>query len=46
MSKIPVIGSLVVRQPKWIREQVESVDYPVENYIIFNNNGKGELMKN
>ena len=43
MSKIPVIGSLVVRQPKWIREQVESVDYPVENYIIFNNNGKGEI---
>jgi len=43
MSKIPVIGALVVRQPKWIREQVESVDYPVEQYIIFNNNGKGEI---
>ena len=43
MNKIPVIGAPVVRNPEWIRRQIESVDYPVENYIIFNNNGKGEI---
>ena len=42
-NKIPVLGTLVVRQPKWVRQQIESVDFPVKNYIIFNNNGKGEI---
>ena len=42
-NKIPVLGALVVRQPKWVKKQIESVDFPVKNYIIFNNNGKGEI---
>ena len=40
---IPVLGVLILNGPKWLQRQIDSVDYPVENYLIINNNGKGEL---
>ena len=40
---IPVLGVLILNGPHWLKRQIESVDYPVENYLIINNNGKGEL---
>lgn len=43
MKKIPVIGVPVVSNPFWIHRLIMSVDYPVENLIIINNNGKGEI---
>jgi hypothetical protein len=43
MNKIPVIGVPVVSNPFWIHRMIMSIDYPVENLIIINNNGKGEI---
>lgn len=40
---IPVIGTAVVNNPKWVRRLYESVDYPVDNFFIINNNGRGEI---
>jgi tetratricopeptide (TPR) repeat protein len=42
-TKIPVIGTSVVNGTKWLKRLIESVDYPVENFFIINNNGRGEL---
>jgi len=43
--KIPVIGTAVMKNPYWVKRLYNSVDYPVENFVIFNNNGKGEITK-
>ena len=43
IDKIPVIGAPVVNSTYWISRLIMSVDYPVENFVIINNNGRGEL---
>ena len=40
---IPVIGTAVMKNPHWVERLYRSIDYPVENFVIFNNNGKGEI---
>lgn len=40
---IPVIGTAVVKNPKWAIRLFKSIDYPVDNFFIINNNGKGEI---
>lgn len=42
-NKIPVIGAAVVNSSYWISRLIMSVDFPVENFVIINNNGKGEI---
>jgi len=42
-SIIPVIGTAIVNGFHWLERLVLSVDYPVDTFVIFNNNGKGEL---
>ena len=37
-KSIPVLGTLVCTTTKWIEKQLESIDYPIENFIIINNN--------
>ena len=37
-SSIPVLGTLVCTTTKWIEKQIQSIDFPIENYIIINNN--------
>ena len=32
-----------MKNPHWVERLYNSVDYPVENFIIFNNNGQGEI---
>ena len=39
---IPVVGTLIVNEIKWLKRQLKSVDFEVENYIIINNSG-GDL---
>ena len=41
--KIPVIGTAIVNGVHWLQRLLDSVDYPVENFVVFNNNGKGEI---
>lgn len=43
MNKIPVIGAAVVNSSYWVSRLIMSVDYPVENFVIINNNGRGEI---
>lgn len=40
---IPVIGTAVVNSTKWVERLIDSVDFPVENFVIVNNNGRGKL---
>lgn len=43
MNKIPVIGTAVVNSSYWVSRLLLSIDYPVENFVIINNNGRGEI---
>lgn len=43
MKSIPVIGTAVVNSTYWVSRLLMSVDYPVDNFVIINNNGRGEL---
>ncbi|CAB4124269.1 Glycosyltransferase 2-like [uncultured Caudovirales phage] len=42
-SPIPVIGVGIVNGVHWLDRLIESVDYPVDNFVIFNNNGRGQI---
>ena len=39
-KSIPVFGTLVCTTTKWLIKQLKSIDYPIENFIIINNNSK------
>ena len=43
MYSIPVIGTAVVNSTYWVSKLIMSVDYPVDNFFIVNNNGRWEL---
>lgn len=43
LEPIPVIGVPVVNSTKWLKRLIESVDYPVDKFVIINNNGRGQL---
>lgn len=43
MNSIPVIGAAIVNGFHWMERLINSVDFPVEKFIIIDNNGKGEL---
>lgn len=42
---IPVIGIPIVNGFKWIERLIGSIDYPVDTVLIFDNNGRGELVE-
>lgn len=42
---IPVIGTAIVNGFNWLERLIDSVDFPVDTFVIFNNNGRGELTK-
>lgn len=43
MTPIPVIGVPIVTGVHWIERLIDSVDYPVDELYIVNNNGRGEI---
>jgi FkbM family methyltransferase len=43
IKKIPVIGTAIVNGVHWLERLVNSIDFPVENFVIFNNNGRDEI---
>lgn len=45
LKPIPVLGVPIVNGFKWIQRLISSIDYPVDQLIIFNNNGRGEITK-
>ena len=42
-QKIPVIGTAIVNAPYWLYRMIMSIDYPTEQLVVFNNNGREEL---
>lgn len=42
-NQIPVIGVPIVNGVSWLRRLINSIDYPVKNLLIINNNGRGEI---
>lgn len=42
-SPIPMIGVPIVNGVHWLRRLIDSVDYPVKEFFIINNNGKQEI---
>ncbi len=42
---IPIIGVPIVNGVKWVKKLIKSIDYPVNNLFIINNNGKDEITK-
>lgn len=42
-SPVPVLGTAVVNGVHWLEKLVNSVDYPVDEFVVVNNNGRGEL---
>jgi beta-1,4-mannosyl-glycoprotein beta-1,4-N-acetylglucosaminyltransferase len=40
---VPVIGTAIVNGVHWLKRLISSIDYPVTNFVIINNNGRGEL---
>lgn len=43
MNKIPVIGVPIVNGVNWLNRLIDSIDFPVKNLLIINNNGRGEI---
>ena len=33
--KIPIIGTAVMKNPHWVERLYKSIDYPVDNFVIF-----------
>lgn len=44
-NPIPVIGVPIVNGFHWIKRLIDSVDYPVKEFFIINNNGRNEINK-
>jgi len=44
-TSIPVIGTAIVNGPHWIQKLIDSVDYPTDTLVIFDNNGRGQLIE-
>jgi len=42
-NQIPVIGIPIVNGVHWLKRLIDSIDYPVKNLLVINNNGRGEI---
>jgi len=42
-NSIPIIGVPIVNGVHWLKRLIESIDYPVNELCVINNNGRGEL---
>ena len=40
---IPMIGTATVNGGKWLKRLIASVDHPVNEFLIINNNGRGQI---
>jgi len=42
-ESIPVIGTAIVNNPYWLHRLFMSIDFPVDDFVVFNNNGRGQI---
>jgi len=40
---IPLAGCAIVNTPSWVERLLKSIDYPIDTFVILNNNGRGEI---
>lgn len=40
---IPVISTGIVNAPHWVYRLFYSIDYPVDTFVVFNNNGRDQI---
>jgi hypothetical protein len=40
---IPVLGTGIVNAPHWVYRLFYSIDYPVDTFVVFNNNGRDQI---
>lgn len=45
MDSIPVIGTAIVNTPFWVNRLIMSIDYPVDEFVIFDNSNNNEVAK-
>ena len=43
MSSISVLGTVIVNGVHWLYKLIDSIDYSIDNFVIFNNNGRNQL---
>jgi beta-1,4-mannosyl-glycoprotein beta-1,4-N-acetylglucosaminyltransferase len=43
LAPVPVMGTLIVNGVHWLQRLIDSIDYPIDEFVIFNNNGRGEI---
>jgi hypothetical protein len=43
LDSIPVLGTAIVNCPYWLFRLFYSIDYPVDNFVVFNNNGRRQF---
>lgn len=43
MNKIDVIGTAIVNGVHWLKRLIYSIDYSVDTFVIFNNNGRNQI---
>ena len=42
-GSIPVLGTAIVNAPHWLYRLYDSIDYPVDHFVVFNNNGRDQI---
>lgn len=40
---IPVLGTAVVNGAAWLQQQISSIDFPVQRYVVVNNSGDRDI---
>jgi GT2 family glycosyltransferase/GR25 family glycosyltransferase involved in LPS biosynthesis len=43
LPSIPVIGTAIVNGTHWLKRLISTIDYPVDNFIVINNNGRNQI---
>lgn len=43
MNSIPVLGVPIVNGVRWLERLIQSIDFPVTNLVVIDNNGRGEI---
>jgi hypothetical protein len=43
VNPIPVLGTALINEPYWVYRLFYSIDYPVDDFVVWNNNGRGQI---
>lgn len=43
MASISVLGTAIVNGTHWLYKLIKSIDFTIDNFVVFNNNGRGQI---